>query len=161
VSIYIEWLYNENIAYNALMEQSVAAVLSSEGVRTETEVAITLVDNESIHQINLEQRQVDAATDVLSFPMIHFIEGVDKESQVAQEPINPENNEVYLGDVVISWDKVVEQSADYGHSLERELSFLIVHSILHLLGYDHMDTLEEEVMIRKQKEIMLMMGLKR
>ena len=161
MSIYIEWLYKENERYNVLINQSVQEVLNYEGVTTATEVAVTVVDNEAIHSINLEQRGVDGATDVLSFPMVHFIEGSDKELQVASEPKNPENDEVYLGDVVISWDKIEEQSIEYGHSVERELSFLVVHSLLHLLGYDHMTEVDEQVMIHKQKEIMTIVGLNR
>jgi len=161
VSIYIEWLYKENESYNGLISRSVQEVLIYEGITTDTEVAVTVVDNDAIHSINLEQRGVDRATDVLSFPMVHFTEGTVKEDQIALEPKNPENDEVYLGDVVISWDKIEEQSNEYGHSVERELSFLVVHSLLHLLGYDHMTEAEEKVMIRRQKEIMATMGLNR
>lgn len=161
MSLYIEWLYKKNENYNALIKKSVHTVLKYEAVITATEVAVTIVNNEAIHDINLEQRGVDSATDVLSFPMIHFTKDGIKEEQVAQELKNPENNEVYLGDVVISWDKVEEQSITYGHSIDRELAFLIVHSLLHLLGYDHEDEEEEKSMVHKQKEIMTLMGLKR
>ncbi len=161
MNIFIEWLYAENKTYNPLIERSVQEALSYEGVQVPVELSVSIVDNDQIQMINLEQRQMDKPTDVLSFPMIEF-EGYDTVSEaIMAEPINPESGEVYLGDIVVSWDKVVEQSESYGHNQERELSFLIVHSMLHLLGYDHMVPDEEQVMLEKQKAIMGILGIER
>ena len=100
----------------------------------EAEVNLTLTDNAGIHEINKNFRNIDRATDVLSFPMLSY--------------------DTLLGDIVISVDKVKEQAESYGHSTRREFAFLIVHSMLHLFGYDHMEEQEAAVMEQKQKEIL-------
>lgn len=133
-----------------LMKKAVHAVLQYEDFRLPSEVSITFVDNAQIRELNCEYREKDAATDVLSFPLIDFYNG---------ETPNPEVR-VGLGDIVISLEKATEQAAEFGHSFDREAAFLCVHSMLHLLGYDHeRSSEEEETMCRKQREIMNSIGL--
>ena len=106
--------------------------------------------NNEIQKLNKEFRNIDKETDVLSFPQLTFEEG-----EIAD--IN-ENDEIILGDIVISIDKAKQQSEEYGHTLQREIAFLTVHSMLHLMGYDHMKEQEEKEMIEKQKEILQKAG---
>lgn len=121
----------------------------------EAEVNLLLTMNEEIHEMNRNFRQIDRATDVLSFPMVDYEEaGAFDFLEEAQEYFNPESGELMLGDIVISKEKVVAQAEEYGHSVEREYAFLIAHSMLHLFGYDHMEEDERKVMEEKQKEIL-------
>lgn len=161
MKLFIEWLIEPLEHYNTLIEASVAAALSSEGIAQPVELSVTIVDNDEIHQINLAQREMDKPTDVLSFPMIEYVHHESMAEAIASEPVNPDSGLVYLGDIVISWDKVMEQSDAYGHSRDRELGFLVVHSMLHLLGYDHTDKEDEQLMIGRQKVIMAKLGLDR
>ena len=159
--IHIDWVREMEEDYDDLISRSVETALKEEGVQQEVEISVTIVNNEEIHEINKEQREVDAPTDVLSFPLIDF-EGYDHAREGIEDTFpNPESGLVYLGDIVISWDKVLEQSNAYGHSVERELSFLTVHSVLHLLGFDHMEAEEESEMIDHQKTIMSVLGIAR
>lgn len=125
--------------------------LVSEGVSTDIQVGLTFVEKEEIQRLNREHRGIDSVTDVLSFPMYDF--NIEK-------PVFGKG-EVCLGDIVICVDRAREQSVEYGHSLERELGFLTVHSMLHLMGYDHMNEEEEKVMFDKQRNILDKAGLKR
>ena len=129
----------------------------------EAEVNLTLTDNEGIHIINKEYREIDRPTDVLSFPMLSYeqpgnFDFLDNEDSC---DFNPDTGEAMLGDIIISVDKVLEQAESYGHSIEREYAFLITHSMLHLFGYDHMEEEEAKVMEAKQKEILLQMNILR
>lgn len=129
----------------------------------EAEVNLLLTENEEIHEMNLEQREIDRATDVLSFPMIEYetpgdFSVIDEETG---EAFNPETGELMLGDIVISKEKVLSQAEEYGHSPRREYAFLIAHSMLHLFGYDHMVDEERIVMEAKQREIMEIVGIPR
>ena len=121
----------------------------------ECEVNLMLTDNETIHAINKEQREIDRPTDVLSFPMAEYEEPADF-SKIEEDPMafDPESGEFLLGDIVISMDKVWEQAENYGHSREREYAFLIAHSMLHLFGYDHMEEEERKDMEKRQEEIL-------
>ena len=129
----------------------------------EAEVNLTLTDNEGIHVINKEFREIDQPTDVLSFPMLNY----EKPGDFAflddedSDDFNPDTGEALLGDIVISIEKVYEQAENYGHSTEREYAFLITHSMLHLFGYDHMEEDEAKVMEAKQKEILEQMNILR
>ena len=142
-------------------EQEVAEVVISETLDYEdcpyeVQVNIILTSNEEIQQINLEQRGVDAPTDVLSFPMIEYAYPSDFTVLEADsfDSFDPDTGELILGDIVISVDKVLEQAEKYGHDVKREYAFLIAHSMLHLFGYDHMDEVERENMELKQEEIL-------
>ncbi|MCD8021572.1 MAG: rRNA maturation RNase YbeY [Lachnospiraceae bacterium] len=120
-------------------------------------VGLLVTDNEEIHRLNLEHRQIDRPTDVLSFPMIDFETPGDFEwldGAEGDDCFDPDSGELLLGDIVISADKVLEQAEAYGHSATREYAFLITHSILHLLGYDHMTDADAAQMEQLQREIL-------
>ncbi|MEE0685310.1 MAG: rRNA maturation RNase YbeY [Lachnospiraceae bacterium] len=133
----------------------------------EISVEVTIVDNETIRQINKEQRDIDKATDVLSFPMVDYevagnFEFLEDESNPSiYEYFEPDTGELMLGDIVISSEKVYSQAEEYGHSVKRELGFLIAHSMLHLFGYDHMEDDERVIMEAKQSEILDRLGITR
>ena len=133
----------------------VEAVLDYENCPYEAEVSLTLTNNTEIHKINLEQRGIDAPTDVLSFPMTEYPQpGNFDFLEEADDCIHPESGELLLGDIVLSADRVRSQAEEYGHSMLREYAFLIAHSVLHLLGYDHMEKEEREQMEEKQEAIL-------
>ncbi len=129
----------------------------------EVQVNVLITDNESIHEMNMENRGIDRPTDVLSFPMIEWSEpGVcdfNEEDEIIY--CDPDSGELMLGDIVISLDKVLEQSSEYGHSRKRELLFLVAHSMLHLFGFDHEDETEREEMEKMQREILDSIGVSR
>jgi len=140
----------------------VIAALDYEGCPYESEVSVTLTDNEVIREVNRENRNIDSATDVLSFPMAFYTVPGDFDSLEEQDDVfNPETGEYMLGDIMISTDKVKEQAEAYGHSERRELAFLVAHSMLHLMGYDHMNDDERLVMEKKQEEILQGLGITR
>ena len=137
-------------------ELVVDAVLEHEKCPYEAEISLLLTHNDEIHEMNLEHRGIDRATDVLSFPMLEFdhpgdFSIIDEETA---DVFDPESGELMLGDIVISVDKVLEQAQEYGHSPKREYAFLIAHSMLQLCGYDQMDDEERKVMEEKQRAIM-------
>ncbi len=145
-----------SVDWEAINREVVEASLDYEECPYEAEVNVVLTDNEGIHQVNREFRQVDAPTDVLSFPMVEY-ETPSDFSHVEEEfadCFNPETGELMLGDIMISVDKVEEQAEKYGHSHARELAFLTAHSMLHLCGYDHMEEEERIQMEEKQTEIL-------
>lgn len=135
-----------------LVREAVETTLDFEDFQNHCEVSVTFTDNEGIHELNKKFRGVDKPTDVLSFPLFDF-EGETEEPPIDEVMSN-------LGDIVISLEKAKEQAEEFGHSFERETAFLCVHSMLHLLGYDHERSEEEDVEMRsKQSEIMKIMGL--
>lgn len=139
--------------YKKVAEAVICQVLDQERCPYEAEVTLTLTDNETIRRMNREYRQIDRETDVLSFPMNDFPAPADYgqlENHMA-DCFHPDTGELMLGDIVISVEKAREQAACYGHSMKREYAFLIAHSMLHLLGYDHMDPEEAAVMEEKQE----------
>lgn len=117
--------------------KAIQVVIDEESLEGDFEVSVSFVTNEEIHMLNKEYRNVDSETDVLSFPMDDEFDGV-----------------TILGDIVLSTEKIIEQAKDYNHSLEREMLYLTVHSMLHLLGYDHMSADEKQEMRSKEKIIM-------
>lgn len=128
----------------------------------EAQINLLLTTNEEIRRMNKEFRQTDRETDVLSFPMIDFPSPGDfSRLEEMEDCFDPETGELMLGDIVISKDKVLEQAKDYGHSILREFSFLIVHSVLHLTGYDHMKEDERACMEDLQRMIMEKAGIPR
>jgi probable rRNA maturation factor len=138
-------------AQKILVRRAVEATLAYEGFENEAEVSVTFTDDEGIRRINAQFRNIDKPTDVLSFPLTDF-EG-------SEEP-PMDGDEIALGDIVISLERAEAQAEEYGHRFERELAFLCVHSMLHLLGYDHVDSEEDEAdMRRRQTEILEKMGL--
>ncbi len=134
---------------------AVETALDILGCPYEAEVSLLLTTNEEIHRMNLEFRDVDRPTDVLSFPMIDFaVPGNFDGLEERGDCFDPETGELSLGDIVISKEKVLSQAEAYGHSVLREYAFLIVHSVLHLTGYDHMEPSERSVMEEQQRRIM-------
>jgi len=127
------------------------------------EVDVLLTNDEAIHQINLDMREVDRATDVLSFPLVDYEtpSDFDHVEDAVEDYFNPETGELMLGDIVISVEKVKEQAEKFGHSETRELAFLVAHSMLHLSGYDHMEDEERLDMEEKQREILERRGYRR
>ncbi len=135
-----------------LIEICTAAALEEEGIDDTAEVSVTLVDNEGIRELNKEHRDIDRETDVLSFPL-----GDDDGYEV-----DPDNDAIMLGDIVISLEKAAQQAQEYGHSYRREVAFLITHSLFHLLGYDHVNSEEEEKeMFGKQEKVLDKLGITR
>ena len=135
-----------------LIRRCCHAALELEGFEGSAEISVSIVDDDQIRQINNEHRHIDSTTDVLSFPL--------GENGVYDK--NPENGAYMLGDVVLSIERAIEQAERFGHSLQREIGYLVVHSVLHLLGYDHVDGGLEAVRMREREEaIMLSVGLPR
>lgn len=131
--------------------------LKEEDVNIKTEISVLLVDNEEIREINNQTRNIDRATDVLSFPMLDF-----EDKKVYKEVYKDEKfddsyfdgEDLVLGDMVLSLERAKEQSEEFNHSFEREVFYLIVHSVLHLLGYDHMEEDEKAIMRKREEEIL-------
>ena len=155
----VEFGFDVKEILDAVMSQ----VLNMEKCPYEAQVNLLITDNQGIHEFNKEYRQVDAPTDVLSFPMITFFKEAD--FSVAEEGeadyFDPDSGELLLGDIIISSDKVKEQAEKYGHSVKREFAFLLAHSMLHLCGYDHMVEEEAHVMEQKQEEVLSSLGITR
>ena len=149
--------------YEALAREVISVACDAEKCPYEAEVNLTLVDNDSIHQINREYRQIDRPTDVLSFPMQNYEAPADfsHAEDCVEENFNPDTGELLLGDIILSVDKVREQAASYGHSEKREFAFLILHSMLHLFGYDHETDQEREEMEQRQRSILDDLGITR
>lgn len=145
------------------VEKVMEAVLDSEGCPYEAIVNVLLTDNEGIREFNREHRQIDRATDVLSFPNIEYMTPSDFSHVEEHEAdcFDPDSGELILGDIILSVDKVKEQAETYGHSELREFAFLVAHSMLHLCGYDHMEEGEAAVMEDKQRKILETLGITR
>ena len=149
--------------WEAVYQQVALAVLDSEKCPYETAVNLLLTDNPGIHEFNKETRNIDAPTDVLSFPNVEYDVPGNFDIVEAQEAdcFEPDSGELILGDIIISVDKVAAQAKEYGHSEKREFAFLVAHSMLHLCGYDHMTQDEEQEMIKKQEMILNHLGITR
>ena len=145
-------LEEDTAACETLLRRVIPAALEAEGVGVPCEVDVLLTNDEGIRRINLEQRDVDRATDVLSFPL----------GENGKYDIDENNGCMMLGDIVISMERAMEQANLYGHPLQREVAFLTVHSMLHLLGYDHENGgLEAMRMREKEEAVLLQLGLPR
>ncbi|MGI6265265.1 MAG: rRNA maturation RNase YbeY [Acutalibacteraceae bacterium] len=128
-----------------LIRRCCHAVLQAEEFEGPAQVDVSLVDNDQIRQINRDQRKIDASTDVLSFPL----------GENGVYDINPETGAQMLGDIVLSVEQAIAQAEQYGHSLQREIGYLTVHSMLHLLGYDHVSGGLEAVRMREREEVVM------
>ena len=147
-------MYNDETAIGKdLMDKLYEAAdicLDKDGIPSDrAEISLSIVSLDEIHELNRQYRNVDKPTDVLSFPMVEDFNEID------------ETEELLLGDVVICMDKVKEQAEEYGHSQERETVYLFVHSLCHLLGYDHMNDDERSEMRRREEEVMSLLGIER
>ena len=150
------------IEYEELAKKVVQKVLDMEGCPYDAQVNLVLTDNEEIQRVNTEFREIAAPTDVLSFPMIPFETPADYAIVEEDESyFDLDTDELLLGDIMISVDKVFAQAEEYGHSVTREFCFLVAHSMLHLLGYDHMTPEEAVVMENKQRTALDELGITR
>lgn len=139
-----------------IIENVVAKTLELEQFSADTIVSVTAVDNKEIHSLNKEFRGVDRPTDVLSFPVVEFENG-----KMIENSGDYFEDKLILGDIIFSAEKLKEQSIEYGHSFERELGFLVCHSTLHLLGYDHETEDERQVMRQKEEKTLELLNLTR
>lgn len=150
VELFFEFSENEYI------EKVILAAIDYVDCPYEAEVNVLFTDNEGIHEMNREYREIDRPTDVLSFPMVEYAEPGKFECLEEEQGdcFHPETGELLLGDIVLSYDKIKEQAREYGHSELRELCFLVAHSMLHLFGFDHMEETERIHMEEMQREIL-------
>ena len=151
-----------DLPYEDIITSVIEEALDEENCPFECAVNVLLTDDAAIHEINEEQRDIDRSTDVLSFPMAEYkapgdFDGFEEDPTL----FDPETGELMLGDIVISADHVKAQAKEYGHSEARELAFLTAHSMLHLMGYDHMEENERQVMEEKQEKILNPLGFTR
>ena len=135
----------------AMLRRTVKAALAAEGVACDCEINILLTDDEGIREVNRDMRDIDRATDVLSFPMFDLAPG----EQPDEFDADPDTGLVPLGDMCISVERARAQAEEYGHSFEREICYLSVHSVLHLLGYDHLDEGEMKRQMRQREEVIM------
>lgn len=140
----------------AIIKNVIAKTLELEDFTEDCYVAVTVTDNENIRLINNEQRSIDAPTDVLSFPVLELEDG-----ELIAGVGDYFEDKLILGDIVLSAERAMEQSEQFGHSFEREVGYLVCHSVLHLLGYDHENEDEREVMRQKEEETLEKLSLKR
>ena len=147
---------------NSLAKEVINKAIELEDFPYEAQVSLTITDNDGIQEINKEFREIDAPTDVLSFPLIEFdfpanfdiIGGSDCYTDM-------DSGEVVLGDIVLNIDRIKSQATEYNHSIRREYAFLIAHSMMHLFGYDHMTDEEEKIMFEKQEMVLSSLGITR
>lgn len=147
-----------------IAEEVTGIILEKEGCPFECEVDILITDSEEVQEYNKEYRDIDKTTDVLSFPNLEWEAPSDFESLNAEDlemSVNPETEFTILGEICLNKDRIVSQAEEYGHSVKREYAFLIAHSMLHLLGYDHMEEGEAKVMEEKQAAYLEMLGIGR
>lgn len=146
-----------------IVERVAKAVLEAEGCPYQVQLNVLLTDNEGIREFNREYRQIDRETDVLSFPNLEYDTPGNFRIEEGQEAdcFDPDSGELILGDIILSVDRIASQAEEYGHSLQRELAFLVAHSMLHLCGYDHMEPKEATVMEQKQEQILTSLGITR
>jgi len=135
----------------ALIRKVIRAALLAQGVESPCEINVLITNDEGMREINREQREIDAPTDVLSFPMLEIIPGALPDDLWA----DPGTGLIPLGDMVLNLDRMRTQAAEFGHSMKRELCYLVVHSVLHLLGYDHLDEAQEKARMRDREEVIL------
>ena len=145
--------------YKDIAVNVINRALEHENCPYEADVSLLLTDDGAIHEMNIEYRGIDRSTDVLSFPMIDYdapacFDGFDDRDEL----FDPDSGELLLGDIVISVDHAVSQAAEFGHTVIREYAFLIAHSMLHLMGYDHMTEEEAEEMEIRQSDILDSLG---
>lgn len=142
-----------NIGMSLHLRRCIEGALKCQCVQIPCEVNVLITDNQGIRAINNAYRQIDKATDVLSFPMFELTPGALPEDW--SEYIDPETGRVPLGDMAISLERALEQAQEYGHGIKREIGYLTVHSVLHLLGYDHMDEGPMKRQMRRQEETIM------
>jgi probable rRNA maturation factor len=158
VQIYLEDEEDFFVPHQDILEKAYEVMekcLEIEGVKSDTEISLTVVDKAEIKSINKEYRGIDKDTDVLSFPQIE----PESNGQIIWKDVR--GNPIMLGDIILCYEKAIEQAAEYGHTLKREICFLIAHSMFHLLGYDHMNEADEKMMFEKQDQILQVLNIVR
>ncbi len=152
-----------DLDFEKIIRDIAEAAIDYEKCPYECEISVLITDNDGIHEINKEQREIDAPTDVLSFPMLEYPAPADFDSIDEDDfsLFNPDTGELLLGDIVLNQDRIESQAREYGHAEKRELAFLVAHSMLHLFGYDHMEDGERLEMERRQSEILTGKGYTR
>lgn len=138
------------IAVSSVIRQCITAVFAAEGVDTPVEINVLITNDSGIRQINNATRQIDKATDVLSFPMFEFIPGQLPDDWDAY--VDPDTGMCAFGDMVLSLERAISQANEFGHSVKREVGYLTIHSMLHLLGYDHLDEGPMKAQMRNREE---------
>lgn len=166
VTIYLEDEQNFFSAHPGLYEKVEAVIekcLDEEQVPYESEMSLTIVGLDEMHEINKAYREIDRPTDVLSFPQIEplRIGTIDWDNLDMSGCMNLDTEEVILGDIILCDERAKEQAESYGHSLEREVCFLVLHSVLHLLGYDHMTPEDEKEMVKRQEHVLQCLSITR
>ena len=141
--------------YRGTISRAVEAVFKDKDLPCELDVNVLIVDSQQMQEINRQQRGIDSPTDVLSFPYFEY----DEPGEFIGEIYEDEEN--ILGDIILCAEKIVSQAAEYGHSQERELAFLVVHSMLHLTGYDHMEEADRNLMQAEERRLMEIIGIGR
>ena len=137
-----------------IIKKVIEEIYNIEKLSFDAYVSVIITDKEEIRQINLDERGIDSPTDVLSFPYLEYDENYKLITPLNKEDYDPEYNAVCLGDMVICYDKILEQAEEYGHSEERELSYLVAHSMYHLLGYDHItDELKKDMREKEENAL--------
>lgn len=140
----------QQLKINAIIKKCICAVLEAENITARCEINVLVTNDKGIRTINLESRKIDKATDVLSFPMFQLEAGAPPEDW--DDYIDPETGMCPLGDMAISLERAVAQAKEFGHSVKREVGYLTIHSMLHLLGYDHLDEGPQKAQMRKREE---------
>lgn len=146
------------------LENIIIETIKEEEVNVSCEVSLVFVDNDEIREINNENRGIDRATDVLSFPILDYPKDKVYKEVYKEEKFDEtflDGDDLVIGDIVLSLEKALEQSKEYNHSFEREASYLVVHSVLHLLGYDHMEEEEKKRMRGREEEILNKLNIRR
>lgn len=159
VNVIIEYDVNpiEEINLEEIVKKCAEKAFELENVGFDTEISVTLTNNDGIRRINAEYRNIDSETDVLSFPQFDF----ETPSQFDEDELFLDEGAVMLGDIVLSKDKIFEQAEEYGHGVVRETAYLTVHSLMHLLGYDHMTDDEKSVMRSHEEAVLSALGYTR
>lgn len=139
----------QRLTVGAIIRKCIRQALKEEGVEVPCEINVLITNDEGIHSINKASRNIDSATDVLSFPMFQLEPGVAPDWEELKDP---ETGMCPLGDMAISLERAISQAKQYGHSVRREIGYLTIHSVLHLLGYDHLDEGPQKAQMRKREE---------
>ena len=150
INITFDFFNLRNVLIRNIIRRCIEACLVAENVPVSCEINVLVTNDDQVRQINKAMREIDKATDVLSFPMFQLEPG-DPPTKSA-EYLDPETGLCPLGDMVLSFERAVAQANEYGHSVKREIGYLTIHSMLHLLGYDHLDEGEQKKQMRKREE---------
>ncbi len=144
------WSFRK-IQVTKIISQCIEATLTAEGITAPCEINVLVTNDKGIQEINRASRDIDKPTDVLSFPMFQLIPG--QPPQDWEEYLDPATDFCPLGDMAISLERAIAQAKEFGHSVRREVGYLTIHSMLHLLGYDHLDEAEQKAQMRSREEL--------